>query len=63
VQRIGALPPEERELVILRAIEDRPFREIAERTGRSRSAVAADYGRALLSLKRDLAGLDDEGAE
>ena len=62
VRRIEALEPADRELVILRALEERSFRELAERTGRSRAAVAADYGRALLALKRDLAALDDGGS-
>ena len=59
VQGIGRLPEEERELVIMRALEDRTFKDIAESTGERQAVVVATYGRALQQLKRDLAALDD----
>ncbi|MEM8885723.1 MAG: sigma-70 family RNA polymerase sigma factor [Planctomycetota bacterium] len=58
VAGIGALGDDEREIVILRALEERTYDDIAARLARPRASVITTYGRALRTLKRDLAALD-----
>lgn len=50
-ERIEALPAELREVVIARALEERPFKEIAEALGRPMTTVQAQFARALRGLK------------
>lgn len=53
-EAIGRLPEELREVLILRAIEERTFRETAERIGRTTTVVKGLYSRALMELRNDL---------
>jgi RNA polymerase sigma-70 factor (ECF subfamily) len=54
LESVDALPDDLREVILLRAVEDRSFREIAERLGKSPSTVQTRYGRALEELRRRL---------
>ena len=49
------LSPEQREIVLLRLWDNYSFREIAEFTGKSEGAVKMAFGRALKSIRTDLA--------
>jgi RNA polymerase sigma-70 factor (ECF subfamily) len=54
---LGRLPPDYRDVIILRHLEERPFAEVAERMGRSVDAVQKLWVRALAQLRT---GLDEE---
>jgi RNA polymerase sigma-70 factor (ECF subfamily) len=54
---LAALPPLDREIIIQRQLEHQPFKEIANRVGRSESAVRVRWLRALEKLKRLLKDL------
>lgn len=51
---VTQLPPDYREVFILRTLEHVPFEEIAERMGRSKGAVRMLWARALERLNRSL---------
>jgi RNA polymerase sigma-70 factor (ECF subfamily) len=51
---VAQLPPDYREVFILRTLEHVPFEEIAERMGRSKGAVRMLWARALERLNREL---------
>jgi RNA polymerase sigma-70 factor (ECF subfamily) len=53
-QAIEKLPEAQREVLVLRAIEERTFKEIAERLGKRPATVQVHYLRALKSLKDEL---------
>jgi RNA polymerase sigma-70 factor (ECF subfamily) len=54
---LGHLPPDYREVIILRNLEHLPFEEIAERMARSTGAARMLWTRALEKLGRILEGL------
>ena len=58
VHRLGdamdRVPPELREVLVRRAIEERTFKEIAELLGKSTAAVHVQYCRALKALKEEM---------
>ena len=54
VAALERVPEPEREVVILRAIEERTLAEIAERLGKSAATVGALYVRGLEALRREL---------
>lgn len=54
VAALERVPEPEREILILRAIEERTLAEIAERLGRSAATVGALYVRGLEALRREL---------
>lgn len=58
-ERLQALPPAEREAIVLHHLQQRPIREVAERLGRSAAAVAGLLHRGLRRLRADLH--DDQG--
>ncbi|HJT35873.1 MAG TPA: sigma-70 family RNA polymerase sigma factor [Pirellulales bacterium] len=51
---IDALPPDYREVVVLRNLERLSFHQVAERMGRSRPAVQMLWGRAIKKLQAEL---------
>lgn len=53
-ERLQALPPAEREAIVLHHLQERPLREVAERLGRSTAAVAGLLHRGLRRLRADL---------
>lgn len=53
---ITALPPDFREIIILRHVEGIDFAEAAERMGRSRNATNKLWARAIASLRRAMDG-------
>jgi RNA polymerase sigma-70 factor (ECF subfamily) len=53
---LAALPPDYREVIVLRNLEHVPIDEIAERLGRTPNAVRMLWTRAVLSLNRRLEG-------
>jgi RNA polymerase sigma-70 factor (ECF subfamily) len=55
-EALGRLPPEWRELLILRHLEGLSFPEIARRMGRTVDSLKKQWPRALASLRRLLAG-------
>jgi RNA polymerase sigma-70 factor (ECF subfamily) len=55
-EALGRLPPEMRELLILRHLEGLSFPEVAARLGRTIDSVKKQWPRALASLRRLLAG-------
>lgn len=56
---LAALPPDHREVVVLRNLEDLPFPAVAARMGRSEDAVKKLWARALKGLRRVLTGGGD----
>ncbi len=53
---IDALPQELREVVVARALEERPFREIAQQLGRPVTTIQAQFARAIRALRDNLEG-------
>ncbi len=53
--RIAALPDPLREVLVLRAIEERTFKEIAQQTGKPAATVQGLFARALKVLQDELA--------
>lgn len=51
---VDALPPDYREVVVLRNLERLSFDQVAERMGRSRAAVQMLWGRAIKKLQAEL---------
>ena len=49
---IDALPLDLREVVVARALEERPFREIAEQLGRPLTTVQAQFARGIRGLRQ-----------
>ncbi len=60
---IEALPDRDRELLILRGIEQQPYRAIEAIVGRDHKALAVEYRRALDKLKAKLGGTVIEDLE
>ena len=64
---IDLLPPQERDVVVMREYDQLPFEEIAERVGLSASGTRKCYQRGLVALARKVkslrAGLLDEALE
>ncbi len=56
VERIDALPDDLRTIVVARALEERPFREIAEQQGLAITTVQARFARGLRELRGMLDG-------
>ncbi|MCA9002879.1 MAG: sigma-70 family RNA polymerase sigma factor, partial [Planctomycetes bacterium] len=56
LQAIEALDPADREVLVLRGLEQWSHRQVAERVGRTPNAVALQYARILERLKRELPG-------
>ena len=54
--RIEALPAELRDVLVARALEERPFKDIAERLDRPITTVQAQFARALRTLKAHFDG-------
>lgn len=54
---LARLPPDYREVFVLRNLEHVPFVEVAERMGRSVNAAQKLWARALVALRRELKGL------
>lgn len=52
---LGVLPPDYREVIILRNLEELPFAEVARRMGRSEDAVQKLWVRALAKMRTALA--------
>ena len=55
---IDALPPDHREVIVLRNLERLSFDQVAERMGRSRPAVQMIWGRAIKNLRAALDALE-----
>ena len=55
-EAIDALEERDRELIVLRGIEQRPYKEIAPLLGRDPKVLAVQYQRALEKLRRKLPG-------
>jgi RNA polymerase sigma-70 factor (ECF subfamily) len=55
-EAIEALPDRDRELVVLRGIEQLPYRHISQTLGGEENALAVAYHRAIMKLRRALAG-------
>ena len=53
---LGALPPEQREVVYLKVFEGMTFQEIAERCGVRLNTAASRYRYATAALRKTLAG-------
>jgi RNA polymerase sigma-70 factor (ECF subfamily) len=51
---LGKLPPDYREVIVLRHLEALPFAEVASRMGRSEDSVQKLWVRALASLRRSM---------
>lgn len=60
-EALGRLPPEERELLILRHLEGLTFPEVAERMGRTLDSVKKRWPRALARLRQVMEGQVMEG--
>jgi RNA polymerase sigma-70 factor (ECF subfamily) len=54
---LGKLPPDYREVIVLRHLEALPFAEVAGRMGRSEDSVQKLWVRALASLRRSMDGV------
>ena len=54
IDAIAALPEKLREVLVMRAIEERTYQEISDILGRRRATVQAQFVRALRSLKNEL---------
>jgi RNA polymerase sigma-70 factor (ECF subfamily) len=57
-ERLARLPPDYREVLVLRNLEGLPFAEVARRMGRSAGAVRVLWVRALDQFRRSLGGED-----
>lgn len=55
---LGRLPPDYREVLVLRNLEELSFAEVAGRTGRSVDSVKKLWARGLARLRRELPGAD-----
>ena len=64
-ESLKTLPDRDRELIVLRGIEQRPYKEISAVTGIDAKVLAVQYQRAIEKLRKALPGavFDDFGAE
>lgn len=59
-ERLGRLPDDQREALVLFYLEERPVREIADFTGASESAIKMRLKRGRERLREELRFMDDE---